>query len=314
MTHQVGGSGETHDSPAPLITIGITCYREGDLLRECWESVLAQTDDRWVAVVVVDGGADEETRKVFASIEHPKLVKKFAFEENVGPYPVRNKAFELTETPYHFYLDSDDMLPPGCIAAMYRTLEEHPDAALVYGDFVELPHRRQVCLPKTFRRPEDIVSALGANLYSVEMWRAVGGFSDVLARGGGDLDFRISLWEAGAPMYHCGGIYYLYRRGREQSVSASRLRSRVPGSLSILRRHPSFFRDRAAKEQFLAYNFRIAIGASLVSGDRTAVLKYSLLAAWHLGVQRTEYRQWLLRALLGEKWYGRLQYHIMRRL
>jgi len=27
---------------------GITCYREGDLLRECWESVPAQTDDRWV--------------------------------------------------------------------------------------------------------------------------------------------------------------------------------------------------------------------------------------------------------------------------
>ncbi len=34
--------------PDTLITIGITCYREGDLLRECWESVLAQTDDRWV--------------------------------------------------------------------------------------------------------------------------------------------------------------------------------------------------------------------------------------------------------------------------
>jgi len=37
--------------PLPLITIGITCCREGDLLRECWDSVLAQTDDRWVAVV-----------------------------------------------------------------------------------------------------------------------------------------------------------------------------------------------------------------------------------------------------------------------
>ena len=38
--------------PDILITIGITCYREGDLLRECWESVLAQTDDRWVAMFV----------------------------------------------------------------------------------------------------------------------------------------------------------------------------------------------------------------------------------------------------------------------
>ncbi|OQB43239.1 MAG: hypothetical protein BWY06_00214 [Candidatus Latescibacteria bacterium ADurb.Bin168] len=36
--------------PDTLITIGITCYREGDLLREFRERVLAQTDDRWVAV------------------------------------------------------------------------------------------------------------------------------------------------------------------------------------------------------------------------------------------------------------------------
>jgi hypothetical protein len=39
--------------PEPLITIGITCYKEGDWLRECWESVLAQTDDRWEAVLVI---------------------------------------------------------------------------------------------------------------------------------------------------------------------------------------------------------------------------------------------------------------------
>lgn len=30
-----------------LITIGITCYREGDWLRECCESILAQDYDRW---------------------------------------------------------------------------------------------------------------------------------------------------------------------------------------------------------------------------------------------------------------------------
>jgi len=45
-----------------LITIGITCYREGDLLRECWESVLAQTDDRWVAVLELNAQRRNPTR------------------------------------------------------------------------------------------------------------------------------------------------------------------------------------------------------------------------------------------------------------
>ena len=58
-----------------LITIGITCFREGEWLRECWESVLTQTDDRWQAVIVMDGGADDKTKEVFESLEHPKLKK-----------------------------------------------------------------------------------------------------------------------------------------------------------------------------------------------------------------------------------------------
>ena len=100
-----------------LITIGITCYREGKWLRECWESVLSQTDDRWQAVIVMDGGADDATTEVFESLEHPKL-QKFRFKENQGPYICRNKAFELTETPYHFYLDADDRLLSGAVAAV----------------------------------------------------------------------------------------------------------------------------------------------------------------------------------------------------
>ena len=47
-----------------LITIGICCFREGEWLRECWESVLAQDDDRWEAVLVMDGGADEKTSNI----------------------------------------------------------------------------------------------------------------------------------------------------------------------------------------------------------------------------------------------------------
>jgi len=42
----------------PLTTIGTTCYRAGDWLRECWQSVLRQDGDRWEAAPVMDGGVD----------------------------------------------------------------------------------------------------------------------------------------------------------------------------------------------------------------------------------------------------------------
>jgi len=48
----------------PLITVDITCYREGEWPRECWESVLAKDDDRWGAVPVMDGEVNAATRQV----------------------------------------------------------------------------------------------------------------------------------------------------------------------------------------------------------------------------------------------------------
>jgi glycosyltransferase involved in cell wall biosynthesis len=118
----------------PLITVGITCFGEDDWLMECWESLLAQTDDRWVAVLVMDGGASARTREIFEQLDHPKL-RKFKMPENVGPYPTRNKALEVTQTPYHFYLDGDDQLMPSSIALVLATFEKHPEAAFVYGDY-----------------------------------------------------------------------------------------------------------------------------------------------------------------------------------
>ncbi|HOF61745.1 MAG TPA: glycosyltransferase family A protein [Candidatus Latescibacteria bacterium] len=285
-----------------LITIGITCYREGDLLRECWESVLAQTDDRWVAVIVMDGGADEKTRELFASIEHPKVVKKFAFEENVGPYPVRNKAFELTETPYHFYLDGDDMLPPGCIAAMYRTFEAHPDAAYVYGDYVGHPCGRLIRTPKAMYDPGDVLAfAAGCGLYRVDAWRILGGFPGAFARGGGDTDFRISLYEAGLPHYHCGDLFYVYRVGDENSVSSRRQSTFADVGIAIFLRHPVFFAGRRVRHQFLAHCFSRTIYSHLMHRRKAAALRYVAKGFRWLGIFDRDLWLWIPKVLLGRE-------------
>ena len=49
------------------ITIGITAFNEHDLLSEAWNSVLNQTMDNWGAVMVLDGGGDQRTKKYFLS-------------------------------------------------------------------------------------------------------------------------------------------------------------------------------------------------------------------------------------------------------
>jgi glycosyltransferase involved in cell wall biosynthesis len=268
----------------PLITVGITCYREGDWLAECWNSVLAQTDTRWEAVIVLDGGHDEKTRAVFDRLQHPKL-RKFVMPVNVGPYPARNKAFKLTQTRYHFYLDGDDSLPPDSVAKVLTTFEKNPDAEYVYGDYACFGgssdiwvHPQKVC-------GDDFVQGHptpGPAAYARALWERLGGFADELARGNGDYDFLIGAFEANCTGVHCGGIFYNYRLGHAGRVSSSYLRRYHETHEIMVRRHPEFFRDKTRRQRFLAYGYRKAAYANLAAGKKGVGLRLAL-RAWRTG-------------------------------
>ena len=50
------------------ITIGITAYNEGQYLQEAWDSIINQTTNNWEAIMILDGGSDIKTEKVFDDI------------------------------------------------------------------------------------------------------------------------------------------------------------------------------------------------------------------------------------------------------
>lgn len=249
--------------PDPLITIGITCFREGEWLRECWESVLAQDDDRWVAVLVMDGGADEATRRIFEALESPRIVAKYAFDRNVGPYAVRNKAFELSPTPYHFYLDADDALCPWSVRLALEGFRRTPEPACVYGDLEWLGGAADVVrYPRspTLRDWVRAQCAPGAAAYSVRAWREVGRFYEgPLAGGDADHDFHLSLVERGLPHHHCGTVLYRYRRHHSGRVSTAGWEEMYRTRLVEAERHPRIFSDPALLATFLTDGFHRAI-------------------------------------------------------
>jgi len=254
----------------PQITIGITCYREGEWLRECWESALGQDDDRWEAVIVMDGGADEATRRVFEKLEHPKL-RKFAFHQNVGPYPVRNKAFELTCTPYHFYLDADDLLPSDAVGLALSGFEECPSAAFVIGD-VEYFGRES----RVVRYPRDynwdtvidhlVKHGLGVpGVHRRRAWEELGGFTLDLARGGADADYAVGALEAGYGVFNVGRIMY---RARERAGSVNKARSTTKwlAHETLAARHPKLLCDPRLVA-YLRRGYRLSFDAYLRSGQ-----------------------------------------------
>ena len=51
-----------------IVTIGITAYNEGQLLKYAVESVLKQSSSDWELIIVLDGDASIETKNIFKSM------------------------------------------------------------------------------------------------------------------------------------------------------------------------------------------------------------------------------------------------------
>ena len=117
----------------PFISIGITAYNEGKWLKEAWASVINQTDNRWEAIIVLDGKASKKTVKIFNQIDHPQLLK-IKLDENIGPYQARTISIQNASTAWYYQLDGDDILPTNAVELIINTIEQNPKLDFVYGN------------------------------------------------------------------------------------------------------------------------------------------------------------------------------------
>ena len=131
-----------NDSKNKLITIGITAYNEGLYLQEAWDSVVNQIDDRWKAVLVIDGGADKKTREILDNIVDKSLTK-VVLDKNYGPYYSRTVAINNTKTDWYCHLDGDDRLPKDFTSLILETLKDKPNADLIYGDIQYIKNNKK---------------------------------------------------------------------------------------------------------------------------------------------------------------------------
>ena len=108
------------------LTIGITAYNEGQYLLEAWDSIINQTTNNWEAIMILDGGSDIKTEKVFDDISHPSL-RKIKLGENNGPYHCRTLAINNTNTEWYCHLDADDLLPQNMVKNIHVIIDKYPN-------------------------------------------------------------------------------------------------------------------------------------------------------------------------------------------
>ncbi|HEX2852746.1 MAG TPA: glycosyltransferase family A protein [Opitutaceae bacterium] len=227
----------------PLVSILIPCFNAARWLPATLESALAQTW-RQTEIIVVDDGSKDDSLAVARSFE-ARGVRVFS-QANSGASAARNRAVREARGDFFQFLDADDLLSPGKIAAQTELLASRPAGTLAscaWGRFTDDPAAAQFVDTAVFRdfAPLDFLVLAGNTgaMMHPSAWLV----SRAIAERAGPWDETLSLNDDGE--YFCrvllassGVAFCADERAR------SFYRSGLPGSLSQQRG------DRARRSQF----------------------------------------------------------------
>lgn len=283
---------------APLISIVTPTYNRAHLLRNCYESLLKQTDldFEWI---LVDDGSTDDTASVAASFQTDLFRIHYIRKENGGKHTALNTSMEYIRGEYVLILDSDDYLTPDAVSAVRREWlkysNKHDVAILTFlkGSSVSDPN----CTGPIADVPVDILRYKRHIIHSTDCCEVIR--SDIFKRfpfpvfeGERFLSEGV-LWNRVALEYKCvyvNEVIYIceyLEGGLTKSGRAMRIRNPHGGMLSSrLSMHPKNFLFQRVKNGllFCAYGFFAGFSPVAILSETTykSLTALCLLPGWML--------------------------------
>jgi glycosyltransferase involved in cell wall biosynthesis len=118
----------------PLVTIITPAYNRARYLTETIDSILNQGYPR-IEYIVLDDGSTDSTREV---LEGYGDRIRWQSHSNMGETRTVNKGFAMASGDYIGVVNSDDPLLPGAVRAAVEGFRFHPDAVVVYPDWLAI--------------------------------------------------------------------------------------------------------------------------------------------------------------------------------
>lgn len=115
-------------------SILIPTYNQADFLKLALDSVIAQTDSDWEAVVVNDGSSDHTRSVLDEYAAKDERIRPF-HTENGGTGAALNKALEESRGTWICWLSSDDLFEPEKLALHRKWFEINPDSHFFFTYF-----------------------------------------------------------------------------------------------------------------------------------------------------------------------------------
>jgi glycosyltransferase involved in cell wall biosynthesis len=116
----------------PRITVVTPSYNQGAFIEETIRSVLLQGYPN-LEYLVIDGGSSDETVAILE--RYSPWLSYWVSEKDRGQSHAINKGFARATGQLMNWLNSDDLLLPGALAALGAAARQHPDS-LIAGDVI----------------------------------------------------------------------------------------------------------------------------------------------------------------------------------
>ena len=119
-------------SKMPIISIIVPVYNVDPYLRQCLDSVLAQTFSDFELILIDDGSHDNSGAicDEYAAQDNRIFV---IHQENAGQGKARNVGMDQAVGKYLIFLDSDDYWIPSTLETLYAEAEHNQTQVLVFG-------------------------------------------------------------------------------------------------------------------------------------------------------------------------------------
>ncbi len=113
----------------------VPAYNAADTVEQALESVLAQTEGSWEALVVDDGSTDDTWSVCARLAARETRIRALRHDDgaNRGPSASRNLALEHATGAFVAFLDADDVYLPDALATFRAAFIGWPSVNVVYG-------------------------------------------------------------------------------------------------------------------------------------------------------------------------------------
>ncbi|MFJ6166637.1 glycosyltransferase family 2 protein [Micromonospora orduensis] len=222
---------------APLLSIVVPVYGVEAYLYQCLESIRADIpagESDAVELIAVDDASPDGCGAMLRSYAGRDGVRVVHLSSNVGLGLARNAGLDVANGRYVWFVDSDDWLPPGTIAAVLDRLRQHqPDVLMLDHLRVHEDGRREVDASSHLLRGVPGVVRLADQPHLLRVQHTA--WNKVVRRAFLDeLELRFFPgWYEDIPFSHplligaekisvLDRVCYLYRQGRQGAITSTR--------------------------------------------------------------------------------------------